>query len=276
VLCCSSAYAVKHVESNTIESANAVQGGGSGWPPEDLNIKYVCYNWQAPAGWVMTGRGERTCSGLSESLKYEPARHDQLICASGNQPAVKYYVTDKQPDNYGTCGSSISATDQLWRIMDANKRLPANRRPPFYGTIELCDDDPLPSSYVQMSYSHEESIHIDYMITERHTDVCMSGLSYIVRKSKAEPIERVILNLNIKFIVTMRVCTGQNAPSYVEFVAGSKISDSKCDKAPGDGYGQSIEILVDHNKICSGPLKTTEAKYLCGYGQSLDWGLFDY
>ncbi len=271
---CSSAYAVKHNASdNTVESVNVVQGGGSGWPPEDPNIKYVCYNWQAPAGWVMTGRGFSDCSGLSKSLKYEPPRHDQWICASGNQPAVKYYVTDKQTDNYGTCGTSLSATDQLWRIMDANKKLPNN------SPIELCDDDPLPSSYVQMSYSHEESAHVDYMITERHTDVCMSGFSYIVRKSKATAIPQVLLSMHLKFVNTMRVCTNQNVPPYVDVVAGSTINDSKCDTAPGNGNGQSLEILVDHYKICSGPYKDTAAKYTCGYGQSTDWdvmGTADY
>lgn len=267
VLTCSSAYAVKLSDSSaTIEGANIVQGGG--WPPADPNIKYVCYNWQAPAGWVMTGRGDPTCSGLSRTLKYEPARHNQLICSSGNRPAVKYYVTDKQPDNYGTCGSSISSTAQLWQIMDANKNLGNG------GIIELCDDDPLPSSYVQMSYSHEESAHVDYMITERHTDVCMSGFSYIVRKSKATVIPRADLAMHLWFINTMRVCTDQYVPPYVELVAGSTINDSKCDKAPGDGYGQSLEILVDHYKICTGPYKDTEAKYTCGYGQSLDWHEF--
>ncbi|NQZ09185.1 MAG: hypothetical protein HRT35_18665 [Algicola sp.] len=273
VLGCSSAYAAKHdIGANTIESANAVQGGGSGWPPADPNIKYVCSHAEAPAGWVMTGIGSFGCPGIARYLKYEPVKHDQLICSNGNSPAVKYYVTDKQLDSYGTCGGSISVTYELWRIMDANKIIWNGGGIDY--TIELCDDDPLPSSYVQMNYSHEESAHIDYMITARHTDVCRSGFSYIVRKSKATRIPRIDFAMYIYYVTTMRVCTNQSVPPYVDIVAGSTINDSTCDGAPGDGYGQSLEILVDHYKICSGPYKDTAAKYTCGYGQSTSWTVF--
>jgi len=215
-------------------------------PPTTGDVQYTCSTYTGPYGWVMTGRGDRSCyvygTGYTHSYKFEPPKNNLKICSNGPNPPPKFYRMAIENAS-GLCGEYTGVDYWLYTIRDSN----------WLQGFDMCAEQPLPAYFINIDESLDRIPSYDMLITRRNKGTCYFNYAYSIGKVQVERIKHLSFNIvgPIDFrLFKLRVCTDQAFPAYAEFEVNSKVRDSNCDRFATDKTGESIVLVVDYKKIC--------------------------